>query len=307
MRDKVLQKIFPAFGTVNMVTLYGNFDPDIAEEVKERALQLHRRFSFFEPGSDIFRINQQAGIKPVAVHQDTFFVLFRALAYGKETQGAFDITSGPMDRLWRNSIRSAKIPLKSDIIECRRLIGLSDLILDKAAGTAFLRRKGQQIDLGGIAKGYAADEALRILKKYKVCNALVNFGGTVIAIGREQRIGVQSPYQKKGEPMADIVVQNKAVITSGTYERGFFLDGRRYHHIIDPRTGWPADSGLLSLTLVGDGAMALDALATGICVLGEKSGLPLLEKHGIEAVFISSSGEIKITCGLQEKFFLKSK
>ena len=109
MRDKVLQKIFPAFGTVNMVTLYGNFDPDIAEEVKERALQLHRRFSFFEPGSDIFRINQQAGIKPVAVHQDAFFVLFRALAYGKETQGAFDITSGPMYRLWRNTIRSAKI------------------------------------------------------------------------------------------------------------------------------------------------------------------------------------------------------
>lgn len=306
MRGKVLQKIFPALGTVNTIALYGSFAPETAEQVKKRVLDLHRRFSLFEQGSDISRINEQAGIKPAPVHQDTFFVLFHALAYGRETQGAFDITSGAASRLWRDAVRSAKMPSEPDISGCRSLGGLADLILDKADGTAFLRRNGQQVDLGGIAKGYAADEAVRILKKHKVRNALINFGGTVIVVGREQKIGIQNPFQKSGVSMADIMVKNKAVVTSGSYERGFFFEGVRYHHIIDPRTGWPADSGLLSVTLVGDSAMELDALATGICVLGEKNGLPLLEKRGIEAVFISNDGQVKITQGLQGKFFLRS-
>lgn len=181
------------------------------------------------------------------VHPDTFFVLSHALDYGWETQGAFDITSGAASRLWRDAIRSAQIPSESDIAGCRSLSGLTDLILDKADGTAFLRRNGQQIDLGGggIAKGYAADKAVRILKKYKVHNALINFGGTVIAIGREQKMGIQNPFQKNGESMADVMVKNKAVVTSGSYERGFFFEGIRYHHIIDPRTGRQIQSSCL--------------------------------------------------------------
>lgn len=305
MREKVLQKIFPAFGTVNSVTLYGSFDPETAQQIKKRALELHRLFSYFEQGSDIFRINEQAGMEPVPVRQDTLSVLSHALVYGRETQGAFDITAGAAARLWRDAIRSAQIPSEPEIAGCRSLSSLDDLILDEAAETAFLRRRGQQVDLGGIAKGYAADESVRLLKDYKVNKALVNFGGTVIATGGEQRVGVQHPYQKNGESVADIIVENKAVVTSGTYERGFRSDGRRYHHIIDPRTGWPADSGLLSVTLIGDSAMELDALATGICVLGEEGGLPLLKKHGIEAVLIRDDGEIRITPGLQGKFFLK--
>lgn len=305
MGEKVLQKIFPAFGTANSITLYGSVGPEIAEQVKKRVLGMHRRFSFFEPGSDIFRINEQAGMEPASVHQDTFFVLSHALAFGRETEGAFDITSGAAGQLWREAIRSAQIPSKVDIAGCCSLRGMADLVLDETARTAFLRKNGQKIDLGGIAKGYAADEAVKILKKNKVQNALVNFGGTVVAVGRIREIGIQNPFQKNGQSMAGIMVENRAVVTSGTYERGFFFGGRRYHHIIDPRTGWPADAGLLSVTLIGPSAMELDALATGICVLGEERSLPLLEKYGIEAVFISDGGKIKITRGLQGKFFLK--
>lgn len=303
----VLQKIFPAFGTVNSVTLYGSFGPEIAQQVKKRAMELHRLFSFFEPGSDIFRINEQAGIEPVSVRQETLSVLSHALAYGRETQGAFDVTAGAAARLWRDAIRSAGIPSKPEIAGCRRLSGLDDLILDEAARTVFLRRKGQQVDLGGIAKGYAADEAVSLLKEYKVSKALINFGGIVIVMGGEQKVGIQNPYQKNGESVADIIVENRVVVTSGTYERGFFYEGRRYHHIIDPRTGRPADSGLLSVTLIGGSAMELDALATGICVLGEEGGLPLLEQRGIEAVLIRDDGEIRITHGLQGKFFMSRK
>ena len=168
MKENVLQKVFPAFGTVNAIALYGSFNPEIAELVKTRCLELHRRFSFFEPGSDIFRLNGQAGIEPIPVHPDTFFVLSHALAYGKETQGAFDITSGEACRLWRDAIRSARIPSEKDIAGCRSLIGSTDLVLDRTDGTALLRRSGQKVDLGGIAKGYAADEAVRILRDHKV-------------------------------------------------------------------------------------------------------------------------------------------
>lgn len=305
MNQKRLQKIFPALGTVNTIALYGNYAPETAEQVKKRVLELHARFSFFEAESDIFRINEQAGIKPVTVHPDTFFVLFHALAYGAETRGAFDITTGAANRLWRDAIRCAKMPSDSALAEGCGRNGLSDLVLDETESTAFLRRKGMQIDLGGIAKGYAADQALQILKKNKVRHALLNFGGTVIALGREQKIGIQHPYQKNGQSIAEVSVKNKAVVTSGTYERGFFSQGRRYHHILNPRTGCPADSGLLSVTLVGQSAMELDALATGLCVLGRNAGLPLLEKRGIEAVFIDNDGEIRITPGLQGKFLLR--
>lgn len=307
MEEQVLQKIFPAFGTVNAIKLYGGYAPEVAEQVKKRVLELHRIFSFFEPGSDIFRINAWAGREPVSVSQDTLSVLSHALAYGRETQGAFDVTAGASARLWRDAVRSAKIPSEPEIAGCRSLSGLDSLILDEAAETAFLRRRGQQVDLGGIAKGYAADEAVKLLKEYKMDKCLINFGGTVIAMGGEQKIGIQNPYQKNGDSVADMIVENKAVVTSGIYERGFFSDGRWYHHIIDPRTGWPADSGLLSVTLIGGSAMELDALATGICVLGEEGGLPLLEQRGIEAVLIRGDGEIRITRGLQGKFFLKCK
>ncbi|MCI8483688.1 MAG: FAD:protein FMN transferase [Lachnospiraceae bacterium] len=305
MRNKVLQKIFPAFGTINTITLYDNADLDIVQQIKKRALEQHQRFSVFESGSDISRINEQAGRKPVSVHQDTFFVLSHALAYGRQTQGAFDITSGASSRLWREAIYSGKLPSEADIAECCGLKGLNDLILDKADGTVFLPRKGQQIDLGGIAKGYAADEAVQILKKYKIPNAVINFGGTVVVLGKAKRIGIQNPFQKSGERMGDIEIKNKAVVTSGSYERGFTLKGRRYHHIIDPRTGWPAESGLLSVTLIGDSAMELDGLATGVCVLGEQKGLPLLKRRGIEAVFINDAGEVKITPGLQGNMLQK--
>lgn len=121
MRGKELQKIFPALGTVNTITLYDGFAPEIAEQVKKRVLDLHRRFSIFEQESDIFRINEQAGIKTVPVHQDTFFVLSHALAYVRETWGAFDITSGAASRLWRDAVRSAQIPSESDIAGCHSL------------------------------------------------------------------------------------------------------------------------------------------------------------------------------------------
>lgn len=305
MCDKTLQKIFPAFGTVNTITIYDSSDVAAAEHVKNRVLELHRRFSVFEPESDVSKINRQAGIKPVHVHKDTIFVLSRAQSYARETRGAFDVTAGAASRIWREAVRFRRLPPETEIEKCRSLSGIGGLELLEKEETAFLCRKGLQIDLGGIAKGYAADEAKKILEEYEIHNAVINFGGTVVSSGEKRRIGIQNPFQKNGEWMAELVVDDEAVVTSGFYERGFVLNNKRYHHIVDPRTGKPSTSGLLSVTLVGQSAMELDALATGVCVLGEKSGLPVLEERGIEAVFVNDDGEVKITPGLQSRFFMK--
>lgn len=305
MCDKTVQKIFPALGTVNAVTIYDGFGVVAAEHVKKRVLELHRRFSLFAPESDVSKINRQAGIKPVYVHKDTIFVLSNAQMYARGTQGTFDVTAGAASRIWREAIRFEELPPDQEIEKCRSLRGICDLKLNEAEGTAFLCRKGLQIDLGGIAKGYAADEAKKVLGEYEIHNAVINFGGTVVSLGEKRRVGIQNPFQKNGEWMAELVVENEAVVTSGFYERGFILNNKRYHHIIDPRTGKPSASGLLSVTLVGQNSMELDALATGVCVLGEKRGLPVLEERGIEAVFVNDDGEVKITPGLQSRFFMK--
>ena len=169
------------------------------------------------------------------------------------------------------------------------------------SGTAFLTQEGMQIDLGGIAKGYAADEVRRILQEQGVKSAQINFGGAVVVWGQPQHIGIQNPFQKTGSPMADLLVEDKAIVTSGVYEQCFFHKGKRLHHMIDPRTGRPSCSGLLSVTLIEDEAAQLDTLATAVCCLGIQKGLPISQKYGIEAVFVTDDGTVQATPALHNQ------
>lgn len=204
-----------------------------------------------------------------------------------------------MSELWRNAIRCATLPSEAEIAYCQTHCDIKNLELDEVHGTAFLREEGMKLDLGGIVKGYAADEARSILQARGVQNAQINFGGTVVAIGRMQKVGIQNPFQKTGISMASITLKNKAIVTSGSYEQCFFHEGKRFHHIIDPRTGNPSCSGLLSVSLIGDEAVALDALATGICCLGQDAGMSIVRKHGISAIFVTNNGSVQITPELQ--------
>ena len=199
MKEKVLQKIFPALGTVNTVTIYGDYDAAILTQAMQRVLELHQLFSIFDPQSEISKINEMAGICPVSICDDTFSVLSLAVAGAEETGGAFDITAGAMSRLWRDAIRSNRIPTDAQIEEHRLHRNIGALELDDKNRTAFLRQAGIQIDLGGIAKGYAADEVRRTMKENHIENALINLGGTVITIGKARHVGIQNPFQDTGE------------------------------------------------------------------------------------------------------------
>lgn len=300
----MIKKLFPAFGTINSISVFDACDQSILEDIKKRMLQMHHSFSCFDTQSEVGQINQQAGIHPVAVHEDTIRLLSLARHYARETKGAFDVTAGSMSELWRNAIHSAHLPSEEQIAFCQTHCDINQLELDQVHGTAFLRKKGMKLDLGGIVKGYAAAQARAMLVSRGIQNAQINFGGTVIVIGKMQTVGIQNPYQKTGISMAGIALKNKAIITSGSYERCFVYKGRRVHHIIDPRTGRPSDSGLLSVSLIGENAAMLDALATGICCLGQQVSMSIVRKHAISAVFVTEDGSVQVTPELQGKISL---
>ena len=304
MKEPCLQKQFPALGTVHCITVYGKHSAAAAELVKARILELHRHWSVFDPDSEISALNCAAGLRPVAVSKDTLAVLNLAVQCAAETNGAFDITAGALSRLWRSAICERRMPSAQQIRQGRRLCGINDLVLNEKEQTAFLRRKGMSVDLGGIAKGFAADEAQRILTSCGVERAMLNLGGTVFPMGRPAVVGIQDPFQTTGTALGSLLVQGQAAVTSGSNERCFLFEGKRYHHIADPRTGWPADAALAAVTLLGTNAALLDALATGAFILGASNSLPLFKKHNIEAVFVTDSGSVQITPGLQGRFSL---
>lgn len=296
----MMSRSFPALGTMNTITIRER-NPEALEQVKKRILELHDRWSVFRLDSEISRINQAAGGKPVAVSGDTIRILREGQKYGALSGGAYDITAQPLMDLWRRAAAGEPLPGKADIRRKRRLVDYRKIIIDENRGTVQLPRAGQAIDLGGIAKGFAADEAKRILAEHEIRDAVINLGGTVSVFGKPKKIGIQKPYGSSGSVAAILQGTDCTVVTSGAYEKYFTRQGVRYPHILNVATGRPAESGLTGVTLVGSSGTELDALATGVFVLGLKAGADLVRKQGLEAVFFMENGELYGTAGLKDQ------
>ncbi|MBO4830977.1 MAG: FAD:protein FMN transferase [Oscillospiraceae bacterium] len=299
-----VQTMFPALGTVNTITLYDTPQKLPADCARSLICSLDRSLSVFRPDSEISRLNARAGCGWTEISPDAFSVFRESLRCSELTDGAFDVTAGPLSALWRDAIRERKLPSARDIRRARRLTGYRDLQLDDMNSRARLRKAGQSVDLGGIAKGYAAGRAAGILRDAGVSNAVINLGGTVGVLGRAQTVGIQDPCRPTGTPLGSLTLKDAFAVTSGGYERGFTIDGVRRHHIIDPRTGTPSDSGLLSVTLVGRRPAELDALATAVFILGAEASMPLLRERDIGAVFVTEEGGVFITPDLSPDFKL---
>ncbi|MGI6721849.1 MAG: FAD:protein FMN transferase [Anaerovoracaceae bacterium] len=299
------QLILPAMGTINTITLYDSDNAAMLEEIKKTIRQMEQHFSIFIDDSDVSRINRYAGIAPVKVHRDTIAVISEGLRLGALTNGAFDITAGPLSRLWKQSIRRRVLPSPSEIDAARRLVAQRFLELDDEKNTVFLTRKGAYIDLGGIAKGYAADVITGMCLSSGERNAILNLGGTIRLLGRAQEIGIQDPFGETGDSIGSIDAADCALVTSGTYEQYFVKDGVRYHHIIDPGTGYPAESPIAGITLMGRDAAMLDGIATGVIAAGSMSaGMEMLASSHLEAVLITGDGSIFCTPGSKGRLHL---
>jgi thiamine biosynthesis lipoprotein len=264
----------------------------LLRDIREMIQNLNSRWSVFLADSEISRLNQAAGDKAVEISDDTRTILRDSIRYAELTDGIFDITTRPLSKLWNIGKRGTYIPSQDEISRVIPLIGYQDIVLKK--DTAFLKKKGEAADLGGIAKGFAADLAADYLNKNHVKEYTVNFGGTVVTKGEEKKIGIRNPFAgllASNRTAGYVTVKDECVVTSGTYERYFIKDGVRYHHILDPKTGQPAHTNLASVTLLGKNAEELDVLCTTVILLGAKEGAALAKDRHVRGIFISEEGK----------------
>ncbi len=254
----------------------------------------------FDPNSEISRLNKQAGEGPVFLSKDLYEIIDKAFNYGREWQGVFSIAVAPLMDVWGfGNDRKFEIPPPLKLQELLTLVSLAGIHLYPEIMAVELA-KGVSLDLGGVAKGFAVDEGLAELKKHRITAAYINAGGDIGVFGpkpdgKPWAIGVRDPrIENSKDYIKDHVIRvnGGSVVTSGDYERYFVDDGVRYHHIIDPRNGYPA-RGLRSVTIVGPSALVSDILATTIMILGRSEGLILLEGiEGYEGLLVSDEGEI---------------
>jgi FAD:protein FMN transferase len=257
--------------------------------------------SVWRPESEIVRLNQAAGERQVTVGDDVISVLQTARQVSEWTGGKFDVTFGALSGLWKfDHDQDNRVP---DMNEVRRLLPLVDyrsLRVDEKSKTAFLASRSMRVHLGGIGKGYAIDRAIDILRRRGLRDFMIQSGGDLYVAGHKDgkpwRLGIQDPRGPAGRIFATIDLSDSTFSTSGDYERFFIAGGRRYHHIIDPSTGEPSQSGCRSVTIVTDRAVIADGLSTGVFLLGPEKGLSLLERlPGVDAVIVTTSNEVLVT------------
>ncbi len=292
--------------TLVSVTVVSDSDDKAAKAI-ESAFSVMDRFgkliNFFSGDSELSSINRNAGIKGVTVSPEMIDVIEKAVYVAEKSDGAFDITIGPESGLW-DFYKKVK-PSDDEIRKNLDLVDYRDIVIDKEKSMVFLRRKGMLMDLGGIAKGYAADLAVENLKQNGIRAGIVANAGDIRVFGVRPdgspwNIGVKNPRQKdeSDELIARIKLSDKAISTSGDYERYFITGGKRFHHILDPKTGYPA-SYCRSVTIIADKGVFTDGFSTAVFVLGPEKGMKLVRETGMDAVIIDSNGTIYTTPGME--------
>ncbi len=279
------------FDTVNTITA------DCADGVLEEAMKLceifHNRLGKNTGGSDVYRINH-AGGRGVAVDGSTAEILNCSKEFYERTEGLFNISIEPLARLW--DIKNRKQPPKD--VEIQKALAHIDLrLLECGSGKAVLPL-GMQLDLGGIAKGYIADAVAGFLKDKGVKHALLDFGGNIVAIsGKDDdtpwKVGLKRPFASRTQDFFAVTeLSGGTIVTSGIYERFFVYEGKIYHHILNPKTGYPADTDIVSVTVKGTNSMMADAVATSVLLMGWEKGRPFAEKLGYQVLGVLKNGGI---------------
>lgn len=307
IRNSAAESVHAGMGTTIGHRVYGEGAGEALRVVESEARRLEGLLSRFQPESEIARLNCSAGIRRVKLSLETISVLSHAAALSAACQGAFDATIGPLVDLW-DFKHAAAAPDRFRILQTLSLVNHRDLVIDPDGQTAGLKNAGQSIDLGGVGKGYASDRFMEIFKAHGIGSAFSNLGGNVSTLGTKPdgspwRVGIRHP-RTENRLIGAVEVTGRAVVTSGDYERCFVDQyGRRYHHILNPATGYPAESGLVSVTVAADSAMTADALSTGIFVAGLERGLSILEQFPpVEVVLVDTRLHVFVTPGLRAHF-----
>lgn len=298
-------------GTVCTINLFESGSTELYSQMFQRLKAIEQVFSVKLAHSAVSQVNQAAGITPVTVPQEVIYVLQEALRIAKRTGGAFDPTIGPLVDLWDIGGDNSQVPNQEAIKKAASLVDWRLVELDTEACTVFLPKEGMALDLGGIAKGFAADQLVLIAQEAGVQRALFDLGGNIYTFGSKEdgspwRVGVKDPQSPAEAPPLAVAVKDSSVVTSGMYERFFEQDGVRYHHILNPATGFPVWNDVQSVTIVSKNSMLADALSTSVFILGQEKGLELLEAEQAEGVIISAENLVYPTSGMTNQLTVVS-
>jgi thiamine biosynthesis lipoprotein len=297
-------------GTVVTVEIYDKGKEDVLEPAFERIQTLADQITVNEAGSEINSINANAGIQPVKVSKDIFELMDAGNAYSIQSNGSFDISIGPLTDLWRIGFPDARKPTQSEIDAVLPSIDYRQIELNEEEQTVFLKNKGMRLDLGAIAKGFITDQVAEVLKENDVTTAIIDLGGNIYVMGNNPSgkvwtVGIQDPFAARRETIGVISESNKSVVTSGIYERVLEVDGKNYHHLLDPVNGYPFNNDLAWVTIISSKSVDGDGLSTSVFSKGIEGGLEFIEQfEGTEAIFISTEKKVYITSGLKNNFEL---
>lgn len=301
-------------GTYVRIRVYDEGKESALKPAFDRVKELGDKITINQKGSEIDEVNEQAGIKPVKVSDDVYTLVKRAYEYSQDSQGGFDMAIGAITQLWRIGFDDARKPSQEEIDQALKLVDYHKIELNDKEKTVYLKEKGMIIDLGAIAKGYITDEVVKVLKKQGVTTAIVDLGGNVYVLGHSPRgenqdwtVGIQDPNMARGSVLGSIKERNKTLVTSGIYERYLEVDGKKYHHLFDPKTGYPFDNDIASVTIITDKSIDGDGLSTAVFSMGVKKGLEYVESelnNGKEAIFVTKDDKVYVTDPIKDTFKL---
>ncbi|WP_138419985.1 FAD:protein FMN transferase [Aquibacillus sediminis] len=297
-------------GTVVTVKVYDKGKDEVLDKVFNRIKALDEKIADTD-GSEINQINDKAGIEPVKVSGDIYRLVEAGKSYSANANGSFDISVGPLTSLWRIGFDDARKPGESEIEEVLPLIDYKQVKLNNEEQTIYLQQNGMKLDLGAIAKGFIADEVIKVLKEEDVTTAIIDLGGNIYVLGNNPTtespwtVGIQNPFLDRGEIVGKLKESNKSIVTSGIYERYLEVDGVKYHHILNPKDGYPYFNEIAGVSIISDQSIDGDALSTILFSKGIEGGLEYINNiEDAEAIFISMDQHVYLTDGLNQAFEL---
>lgn len=300
-------------GTYVQMRIYDDGKKEVLKPAFKRVKELADKITVNQKGSEIDEINQEAGVKPVKVTDDMYYLLKEAYKYSEDSKGGFDMAIGSITSLWRIGFPDARKPDQSEIDQALKLVNYHDVVFNDDEQTVFLKEKGMKLDLGAIAKGYITDEVVKVMKENGVTTAIIDLGGNVFVMGNSPRgnqkedwtVGIQDPNQARNVVLGSVPETNMSLVTSGIYERYLEVDGKTYHHLFNPKTGYPFDNDLAGVTIVSKKSIDGDGLSTAVFSMGVKDGMKYVEDlKDTEAIFVTRDDKVYVTSGLKDVFEL---
>lgn len=299
-------------GTSITLSLYDHQYPQILDLAFDTIKQLENELSLNKDDTLLLEVNEASGVSPIPVNEALFDIVQKGLSYSALTDGAFDMTIGPIVKLWNIGMPEARVPSQAEIDAALPKIDYTNVSLNETDSTIYLEEAGMALDLGAIAKGYTADVIADLLKAQGVEHALVDLGGNIYTVGTKLdgtpwKVGIQDPFNPRNNIIGHISVSEQSIVTSGIYERFLDTGDATYHHILNPETGYPFDNEIAGVTIISNYSIDGDALSTSVFALGLEEGIEFVTSlEGIDAIFITKDQEVYKTEGLKDNFVLTS-